>query len=223
MFTSAAPLFLSFFTSSAPGYTGSPSPSTTAASFVFTVMPPKGVAIFTLSLPFLLSDSIRQPLASTVAAISVATTKAFLFLILRLPLHKEYAAFDPPVPAYQYPPCFTPNWQATRNHFRGRTHPKDLPLLLVHPARPSRSHFTGRKIANLAVLVAYTYSCRSAGIDRPFSGIGVFLAWHSISQSAKRPRHPGLTSRTSSTSALVKSPDSAMYQPTSCVSGRSNL
>src|ERR1700759_3801412 len=84
MFTSAAPLFLSFFTSSAPGYTGRPIPSTTAASFVFTVIPPKGVAIFTLSLPFLLSDSIRHPLASTVAAISVATTKVLLFRILRL-------------------------------------------------------------------------------------------------------------------------------------------
>src|SRR3981081_905867 len=85
MFTSAAPLFLSFFTSSAPGYTGSPSPSTIAASFVFTVIPPKGVAIFTLSLPFLLSDSIRQPLIKVVTAISVATTTTvWLFRISRL-------------------------------------------------------------------------------------------------------------------------------------------
>src|SRR5438270_13913841 len=132
MFTSAAPLFLSFFTSSAPGYTGSPSPSTTAASFVFNVIPPKGVAIFTLSLPFLLSDSIRQPLASTVTAISVATTKVFLFRILRLPLpHKQYAAFDPPVPLSEHPPCFTPNWWRQEIISVGRTHPEDLPLLPV--------------------------------------------------------------------------------------------
>src|SRR5258705_2439073 len=109
MFSPAAPLFLSFFTNSAPGYTGSPSPSTTAASFVFTVMPPKGVAIFTLSLPFLLSDSIRQPLVSAVTAISVATTTVWLFRIFRLHMFtKQYAAFAPLVPARQYPPCFTP-------------------------------------------------------------------------------------------------------------------
>src|SRR5438270_13657050 len=104
MFTSAAPLFLSFFTSSAPGYTGSPSPSTAAASFVFTVIPPKGVAIFTLSLPFLLSDSIRQPLVNAVTTISPAIKTVWLFRIFRLHiLTKQYAALAPPVPFRRYP------------------------------------------------------------------------------------------------------------------------
>src|SRR5271155_1024098 len=70
---SAAPsLFFFFFTSCAPGYTGSPIPSTTAASFVLISIPPKGVAIFTLSLSPCLFDSIRQPLTNIIPTIAAA-------------------------------------------------------------------------------------------------------------------------------------------------------
>src|SRR5260370_40238748 len=52
-------------------------------------MPPNGVAIFTLSLPSFLSDSIRQPLISAVAAIISATTAVWLVHIVGLHIFRN--------------------------------------------------------------------------------------------------------------------------------------
>src|ERR1039458_3864899 len=73
----------SLFTAAAPGYAGNPMLPSTAASLVFTFIPPNGVTIFTSLLSPCRFSSTRHPAISIAATPSAASAANRLRAILR--------------------------------------------------------------------------------------------------------------------------------------------
>src|ERR1035437_2756332 len=134
MFTSAAPLSLSFFTDCAPGYAGSPMSANTAESLVFTCKPPNGVAIFTLSLLPFLCESTWHPAISNAVATPATTHAAIRCVCIRLPL-SHCREIRPAPPARQYAPAepLVPSVQTYSKPLSPRL--RMLPLTSTHESR----------------------------------------------------------------------------------------